>query len=386
MKRNLFLSALAAAQIAVLTAAVLFHLFADQRSVAFTLGIAVCALALGSFAGWLTQSFLLKPFDHFLQSARELMQGGAGSSRRLRVPDDPDLGELAQSINGFIDRSHSWMNDLQTNVNSLHQAAREWSQGSHGMSNDAEGQHLEISQVATAVSQMSTTVQDVANNVATAAHDAGAADAEANQGKLVVAQTMQSIRALADDIERAAQVIGHLQKESENIGSVLDVIRGIAEQTNLLALNAAIEAARAGEQGRGFAVVADEVRTLASRTQSSTEEIQAMIQRLQNGARDAVNVMEQGRRQAEDSVVQAEKAGSSLDEITRAVGVIKDMTSQIAVASRDQSQVTTEINRSLNNISTVANGTAEGIRRNLHHTQNVMQLAKSLEDMVTRFT
>ena len=246
-------------------------------------------------------------------------------------------------------------------------------------------QRQEIAQVAAAVNQMSSTVQEVANNVATAATDAGSADQEANAGKQVVAETMHSIRALARDIQRASDVISQLQKESENIGSVLDVIRGIAEQTNLLALNAAIEAARAGEQGRGFAVVADEVRTLASRTQSSTEEIHAMIERLQSGARDAVAVMEQGRRQAEDSVVQAEKAGTSLAEITRAVSVIKDMTNQIAVASREQSQVTGEINRSIGSISEVANSTAEGSKVNLQHCQSMVDLARSVEALVTQF-
>jgi methyl-accepting chemotaxis protein len=196
---------------------------------------------------------------------------------------------------------------------------------------------------------------------------------------------MGAINALARDIDQASEVISNLQKETDSIGSVLDVIRGIAEQTNLLALNAAIEAARAGEQGRGFAVVADEVRTLASRTQASTEEIQNMITKLQTGANQAVQVMVKGKDQAASSVDHASRAGQSLQNITRAVSVIKDMSNQIASASEEQSAVSLEINRNINNISDVANETATGSREISTGANELARLAAELQKLVGHF-
>ncbi|MBI2779856.1 MAG: PAS domain-containing protein [Gammaproteobacteria bacterium] len=219
-------------------------------------------------------------------------------------------------------------------------------------------QQLEIDQVATAMNEMSATVHDVARNAGQAASAARNADAEAQKGKRVVGDNIDAIDALAAEVERAAQVIQKLEAESGSIGTVVDVIKSIAEQTNLLALNAAIEAARAGEQGRGFAVVADEVRTLASRTQQSTQEIQQMIQRLQSGASEAAKVMVQGRSQAQDAVKQAAQAGESLESITRAVANITDMNTQITSAAEEQSAVSEEINRNIVNISQIGNQTA----------------------------
>ena len=340
---------------------------------------------LAAVAGWIVQSQLTAPMAELVRSMRGMAEGQVDLSRRLHATSDEELRDFAHWFNAFVDRVHRMVNQLSQTSSALSRTADHLADSSRAASQGTNDQRQEISQVASAVNQMSSTVQEVANNVATAATDAGNADTEANEGKQVVAETMDAIRALASDIQRASDVISQLQKESENIGSVLDVIRGIAEQTNLLALNAAIEAARAGEQGRGFAVVADEVRTLASRTQSSTEEIHAMIERLQSGARDAVSVMEQGRRQAERSVMQAERAGGALAEITRAVSVIKDMTNQIAVASREQSHVTAEINRSINSISQVANSTADGSRINLQHCQSMVDLAKSVDELVTQF-
>jgi methyl-accepting chemotaxis protein len=232
---------------------------------------------------------------------------------------------------------------------------------------------------------MAGTVQEVSRNVGLAANDAETADRNATQGKKIVDETMRAIEKLAEDIERAAVVITKLQKESDNIGAVLEVIGGIAEQTNLLALNAAIEAARAGEQGRGFAVVADEVRTLASRTQKSTQEIKEMIDRLQVGAKEAVTVMEQGRAQASSSVDQAERAGEALTLITNAVSVIRDMTQQIASASEEQNAVTEEINKNIVSISQVASQTSDDSSQISRGTKELAQLSGKMEKLISQF-
>ncbi|WP_460105970.1 methyl-accepting chemotaxis protein [Pseudomonas sp. S3_H06] len=195
----------------------------------------------------------------------------------------------------------------------------------------------EIDQVATAVHEMTATAQDVARNATQAAQAASHADQAASQGMQIVRDTATSIGALTVEIGKAVGVVQTLAKDSENINAILTAIRGIAEQTNLLALNAAIEAARAGEQGRGFAVVADEVRNLAQKTQQATEEIQTMIQQLQQGTRDVVRVMEDSQNRTDESVQHAAKAAQALETITQAVSVINDMNTQIASGADESS-------------------------------------------------
>jgi methyl-accepting chemotaxis protein len=246
-------------------------------------------------------------------------------------------------------------------------------------------QQSETSQVVTAMNQMTATVQEVARHATEAAAAANNADQASIEGKQVVINTMKAIEDLSSEVHSAASVIGQLEKDSENIGAVLDVIKGIAEQTNLLALNAAIEAARAGEQGRGFAVVADEVRTLASRTQQSTQEIQEMIEKLQAGAQSAVKVMDDSRSRAEDSVSQAAQAGTSLEAITRAVSQITDMNTQIATAAEQQSSVAEEINRNVVNISDIVDRTAEGAQQTSTASEELANLAGQLQQLVNQF-
>ena len=246
-------------------------------------------------------------------------------------------------------------------------------------------QHAETEQVATAMNEMSMSVHEVAGNASNAADAAQQADEAAKKGQQVVKGTVDDIHNLATEVESAAEVIGKLKEDSIGIGAVLDVIRAIADQTNLLALNAAIEAARAGEQGRGFAVVADEVRSLASRTQESTREIQGMIERLQNGAASAADAMDQGRRSADATVEKAGQAGESLDAITQVVDTIRDMNTQIAHAAEQQSTTAEEINRNVATINTISVETSHGAEQTAKATDELAQLALHLQEVVGKF-
>ncbi len=230
---------------------------------------------------------------------------------------------------------------------------------------------------------MTSTVQEVARNAAEASKAAKSADGDAKSGALVASEAIGGIDSLLSGVDAAAQVIRNLEKESENIGSVLDVIRGIAEQTNLLALNAAIEAARAGEQGRGFAVVADEVRTLASRTQQSTQEIHDMIQRLQDGAVNAVKVMEGAQAQNSSDLV--EKAAESLAAIAGAVSNINDMNTMIASAAEEQSAVAAEMQANMNNIREVSDRSAEGAQQTAQASEELARLATEQQALMAQF-
>ena len=296
-----------------------------------------------------------------------------------------EIGDLFGSFGRMVASLRTIIGDVTGSTAQLASAAEEMSAVTEQTSQGVKQQQTETDQIATAMNEMSATVQDVARNAAAAAQAARQADEQASDGKQVVTQTIEAIDTLAGEVEKASQVIQKLEGDSISIGAVLDVIKGIAEQTNLLALNAAIEAARAGEQGRGFAVVADEVRTLAQRTQQSTQEIRKMIESLQSGAKNAVQVMLGGKRQAQMSVEQAAKAGAALETITRAVATITDMNTQIASAAEEQSAVAEEMNRNIVNISQVANQTAEGAHQTANGSADMAQLAGRLQAAVGRF-
>ena len=276
-------------------------------------------------------------------------------------------------------------------VGRIGDASNRLSEHTRGLLKDIESsnvltveQQAETDQIATAVNQMVASIQEVASNAQHAA-DAGRADTEAASGQRLVAHTSQSITALEGEIRQAAQVIHELEGQSNEISKVLDVIRGIAEQTNLLALNAAIEAARAGEQGRGFAVVADEVRSLAARTQQSTTDIQSMISALQERAQSAVTVMEQSSRQAHTSVAHAEEAATALDGIGQRVNEITDMNAQIATAVEQQGAVSEDINRSIINIRDAADTNVQTGQNNLQSAKSVAQLTSALSELAKQF-
>jgi len=289
-----------------------------------------------------------------------------------------ELSDVARSFNRVGDKFRETVEEVSRTVRRLTSSTDALTEITTTTTGAVGRQRQDTDQVARAVQELSVVVQDVARNANEAAVAAESADAASATGKVVVTRTRDANHTLAKDVENAAAVIAELSADSQQIGSVLDVIRGIAEQTNLLALNAAIEAARAGEQGRGFAVVADEVRTLASRTQQSTEEIQSMIERLQGRSRDAVEVMEKGRKNAEACVVQVAEAEDALARISEAVASINALNAQIATASEEQRATTESINDSVAGISGVADETAGDAARTLESVKQLAELAARL--------
>jgi len=306
-------------------------------------------------------------------------------THRVSLPGRDEFSWLAYEFDCVRKSMEKTVGAMAGNAAQLAAAAEELSAITEQSRDGVSRQNAETEQVAAAMNEMSATVVEVARYAAEAASAATEADRESKDGNRVVQASVNSISGLAMDVERTAGVIGRLKDDSLAIGTVLDVIRDIADQTNLLALNAAIEAARAGEQGRGFAVVADEVRSLASRTQQSTQEIQGMIERLQAGANEAVSAMQEGRRSAESSVGQAGEASGSLDRITRMADRIKGMNMQISNAADQQSQAAEEINRSVVRISQIGAQTSSGAQQIAQASDELARLAAQLQDMVSRF-
>ncbi len=346
--------------------------------------IIVISVIAASIA-YLVQASITKPVNQVVRALRDISEGEGDLTRRLPVSGTDEIAVLATCFNTFVERLHSIISSVADTAQEVSENVHMVSQLSNENESAIRNQQAEIEQVVVAIKQMANVVQDVTESVSETAEKAHQADQSAANGKQVVNATTRQIENLAAEIRRAAEVIDQLNKETVSIGSVLDVIRGVAEQTNLLALNAAIEAARAGEQGRGFAVVADEVRTLASRTQSSTTEIQEMIERLQVGAKKAVEMMAEGTTQAEASVEKAGEATSSLVDITELVSVIRDRTNQVAVASEEQSSATKQIEGNIDSISQVALSTAESSSRINSNTSSLAETAERLTGLVNRF-
>jgi len=345
--------------------------------------VLVLALVLSSALAWATLWGIGQAVNALLYGGKRLADGDL--MHRVEYRGRDELGNIADCFNAMADHMQETIRELSKAVEQLAAAAEQTATVSRQTGEGIHRQHLEIDQVATAMNEMSATVQDVASNAASAAHAAEKADSEAELGQQVVTQSIQMIDSLAGEVEHAATVIGELENASATISSVVDVIRGIADQTNLLALNAAIEAARAGEQGRGFAVVADEVRSLASRTQHSTAEIQGMIEKVQGGARRAVEVMEKSCEKAEAGRSQVAEAGRVLQQITAAVATINDMNAMIASAAEEQSSVAEEINRNITNVSGIAEETSDASHQNVETSRELSALANRLHTLVQAF-
>lgn len=349
------------------------------------LAIGLVAVLVGLALMWLTARGVTRPIEGVAAMLKDIASGEGDLTRRLQYDRQDELGALAGWFNRFLDKLQPTIADVKRSVqdarSSADQSAVIASQTSAGM----QQQFREVDQVATASQEMSATAQDVARNAAQAAEAARDVDQATHEGLRIIDHTTHSIGSLANELNQAMTQVESLAASSEQIGSVLEVIRAIAEQTNLLALNAAIEAARAGEAGRGFAVVADEVRNLAQRTQESIEEIRQVIERLQNGTQDVVTAMQGSRNQAQGSVDQVGQAVAALRKIGDAVAVISDMNLQIASAAEQQSAVAEEINRNVAGIRDVTESLSGQAEESAQVSQALNQLANNQQTLMGYF-
>jgi len=338
---------------------------------------------IGLFNYWLVQRILLRRLKRLSEVADAIGHGDI--SHKCDLVSHDLIGTIVSSVNAMAENLRKTIAEISDSATLLSEAAGRMSSVTEETDHCVRQQQAQVDQVATAMNEMTATVQEVARNAEQAAAAADTADQEAKNGAFVATEAIGGIDALAGKVEEVAGVLEGLRADSDNIGVVLEVIRGIAEQTNLLALNAAIEAARAGEQGRGFAVVADEVRTLASRTQKSTEEIHEMIERLQGKAGAAVKVMGEARERAQVGTDQVEKAAESLAEIAGSVATISSMNTQIASAVEQQGAVAEEINNNVVAISHDAERNAAGSQQTASACEQLGQLAQRLQGLMAGF-
>jgi len=345
----------------------------------------VCGVAVGALliSVGLTGRILVRPIQELSAVFSRLAGGDLSGTIRLDRKDE--IGALAVHARALQQHLLEMIQALLQSSEKMAHAAAKLEQSQQQASQAVMQQQSQTDQVATAIQEMSATVQEVAHSAQLAADAANDADQQARQGDTVVQQTVHTINSLAEEVTQASRVISSVSQDSKSIGGILDVIRGIAEQTNLLALNAAIEAARAGEQGRGFAVVADEVRTLAKRTQQATEEIQGMIVKLQKGADDAVAVMAKGQQQAEGSVTQAADTRSALQRIETSITAINDMNAQIASAAEEQSSVAEEINKNVVEIAKAVEATVENMHVNADISAEISDIAGQFQQLSSQF-
>ncbi|UPQ89630.1 methyl-accepting chemotaxis protein [Vibrio sinaloensis] len=362
------------------------EVFAELNAVATqmmltTIVVAVLFILMGVFLA----NGIARPIQAIAARFVDLGKGDGDLSQRIEVKGRDEIGQLSEGFNGFIEKIHQSMKEVASTSHALQQAAEGVSSKSHTTHNNSQIQRDQTIQVVTAINQMGATISEIASNAATAAETASTASDNTQEGQNVVNKAKEAISRLALDIENTGRVVEQLASTTQEIGSILDVIRDISEQTNLLALNAAIEAARAGEQGRGFAVVADEVRNLASRTADSTEEIQKMINQLQGDAKDAVSAMEAGKSVTGEGVSASDEAVEVLVRISERIHDISDRNTQVATATEEQSTVVHTINQNIeeiNAINEVTTGTAEELAA---ASTELKELSQRLDRMVGSF-
>jgi methyl-accepting chemotaxis protein len=342
-------------------------------------GISIIALVLIT----LKNSFVT-PLSAVISHIELLSRGNFGT--RLRLNQQGELGELNRNLDRMQDSLIAVIASVKQSSGTLNKSSQHITDTARAISQDTNNSHLATDQVAAAINEMSSTVQEVANNASGAADAAQHADANARKGMTIMQDTIASIQQLSHEVDNVSAAMNQLETETGRIGGVLDVIKNVAEQTNLLALNAAIEAARAGEQGRGFAVVADEVRALAKRTQESTAEIQHIIHAVQQGASKAMQAMRVSQEKTHSTSEMASQAGQAINEITHAVARIHDMNTQIATAAEEQSYAAEEINKNVVRVVNLVESAATNAQRSTHVATELDSVARELERQIAHFS
>jgi methyl-accepting chemotaxis protein len=357
---------------------------ADSAQARAMLSIATAlALLFGVIAAWAITRQIVTPLLHTLHVVERVASGDL--SQNLHVERKDEIGQLQSSIQRMTVSLRALIGGISDSVTQIASAAEELSAVTEQTSAGVNSQKVETDQVATAMHEMTATVQEVARNAEEASAAAVAADQQAREGDREVKEAITQIERLASEVGKSTEAMTELKRESDKIGSVLDVIKSVAQQTNLLALNAAIEAARAGEAGRGFAVVADEVRSLAQRTQKSTEEIEELIAGLQKGTQHVATIMDNSRSLTVSSVELTRRAGSSLENIARTVSAIQGMNQQIAAAAEQQSATAEEINRSVLNVRDVSEQTSAASEETAASSVELARLGNHLQMLVGQF-
>jgi methyl-accepting chemotaxis protein len=349
----------------------------------FLIAASVLALVFGVISALIITRQIVGPLDQTLKVAERVAAGDL--THNLTSERRDELGQLQRAMQSMTVGLRQLIGGISEGVTQIASAAEQLSAVTEQTSAGVNSQKVETDQVATAMHEMTATVQEVARNAEEASEAAVAADQQAREGEKVVGEAIAQIERLALEVGNSTAAMGDLKRESDKIGSVLDVIKSVAQQTNLLALNAAIEAARAGEAGRGFAVVADEVRSLAQRTQKSTEEIEQLIIGLQSGTEQVATIMDNSRSLTDNSVELTRRAGGSLENITRTVSAIQSMNQQIAAAAEQQSAVAEEINRSVLNVRDVSEQTAASSEETAASSAELARLGVHLQTLVGRF-
>jgi len=358
-------------------------IFSTQLTI--LMGVALLILVAIISVGTLVGKSIINPTRTASNLMKNIAQGEGDLTKKLDSNGSDEVSRLAHYFNDFTQKMRSSLSDVAQNSQQVLVHSDSVAEGSQNAQALTQDQSDITTQVAAAMEQMTSQIRDVSNNANAAEQAASDASNNTSDGKEIISSTIIQMQSLSTNIDSVSKVISTLAVESDNIGSVLDVIRGIAEQTNLLALNAAIEAARAGEQGRGFAVVADEVRTLANRTEQSTNEIQQMIQKLQAGAQEAVTAVKISQDISNDTVAQTSKADDSLSEIDKLMEVISDMNTQIARATEQQSQAADEVNLRINDLAGMTNDSLTNADQLNDASLQLKTSSNNMSQVVSRF-